>query len=92
MQSAGIFDGDLAIVDRALEAGHNDIVVALLKNELVCKQSAISQPPLFGLLDHAADSATSLPFGASMNSAMINAPMMPRVLASTKLLLNVPVY
>lgn len=26
MQGAGIFDGDLAIVDRALEAGHNDIV------------------------------------------------------------------
>lgn len=38
MQGAGIFDGDLAIVDRALEAGHNDIVVALLNNEPVCKR------------------------------------------------------
>jgi DNA polymerase V len=38
MLGAGIFDGDLAIVDRALEAGHNDIVVALLNNEPVCKR------------------------------------------------------
>lgn len=38
MQGAGIFDGDLAIVDRALEAAHNDIVVALLNNEPVCKR------------------------------------------------------
>ncbi|MGF6513001.1 DNA polymerase V [Pseudomonas sp. BT76 TE3572] len=38
MQGAGIFDGDLAIVDRALEAGHNDIVVALLNNEPMCKR------------------------------------------------------
>lgn len=38
MQGAGIFDGDLAIVDRALEAGHNDIVVALLNNDPVCKR------------------------------------------------------
>lgn len=38
MQGAGIFDGDLAIVDRALEAAHNDIVVALLNNDPVCKR------------------------------------------------------
>ncbi|QCY09581.1 translesion error-prone DNA polymerase V autoproteolytic subunit [Pseudomonas sp. MPC6] len=38
MQGAGIFDGDLAIVDRALEAGHNAIVVALLNNDPVCKR------------------------------------------------------
>ncbi|UVM59102.1 LexA family transcriptional regulator [Pseudomonas sp. B21-010] len=38
MQGAGIFDGDLAIVDRALEADHNDVVVALLNNEPVCKR------------------------------------------------------
>jgi DNA polymerase V len=38
MQGAGIFDGDLAIVDRALEASHNDIVVALLNNEPMCKR------------------------------------------------------
>ncbi|VVP67524.1 Protein UmuD [Pseudomonas fluorescens] len=38
MQGAGIFDGDLAIVDRALEAAHNDIVVALLNHEPVCKR------------------------------------------------------
>ncbi|TPG87811.1 peptidase S24 [Pseudomonas caspiana] len=38
MQGVGIFDGDLAIVDRAMEAGHNDIVVALLNNEPMCKR------------------------------------------------------
>ncbi|MCF4996619.1 translesion error-prone DNA polymerase V autoproteolytic subunit [Pseudomonas syringae] len=38
MQGAGIFDGDLVIVDRALDAEHNDIVVALLNNEPVCKR------------------------------------------------------
>ncbi|BCT33544.1 LexA family protein [Pseudomonas protegens] len=38
MQGAGIFDGDLAIVDRALDAGDNDIVVALLNNEPICKR------------------------------------------------------
>jgi DNA polymerase V len=38
MQGAGVFDGDLAIVDRALEAGHNDIVVALLNNDPVRKR------------------------------------------------------
>lgn len=38
MQGAGIFDGDLAIVNRALEAGHHNIVVALLNNEPICKR------------------------------------------------------
>ncbi|MDI3358526.1 MULTISPECIES: LexA family transcriptional regulator [unclassified Pseudomonas] len=41
MQGVGIFDADLAIVDRALEAGHNDIVVALLNNEPICKRLCI---------------------------------------------------
>lgn len=38
MQGAGIFDGDLAVVDRSLEPTHGHIVIALLNNEPVCKR------------------------------------------------------
>ncbi|WP_431080116.1 LexA family protein [Pseudomonas thivervalensis] len=41
MQGAGIFEGDLAVVDRALEPAHGHIVVALLNNEPVCKRLCI---------------------------------------------------
>jgi DNA polymerase V len=38
MQGVGIFDGDLAVVDRAIEPIHGHVVVALLNNEPVCKR------------------------------------------------------
>lgn len=38
MQDAGIFSGDLAVVDRAIEAGHGHVVVALLNNDPLCKR------------------------------------------------------
>lgn len=38
MQGAGIFEGDLAIVDRAIEPAHGHIVAALLNNEPICKR------------------------------------------------------
>ncbi|PYC25297.1 peptidase S24 [Pseudomonas jessenii] len=38
MQGAGIFEGDLAIVDRSIEPVHGNIVVALLNNDPVCKR------------------------------------------------------
>jgi DNA polymerase V len=41
MQGAGIFDGDLAVVDRSLEAAHGHIVVALLNNDPLCKRLCI---------------------------------------------------
>ena len=41
MQGAGIFDGDLAVVDRSLEPVHGHIVVALLNNDPVCKRLCI---------------------------------------------------
>ncbi|MEZ1317028.1 S24 family peptidase [Pseudomonas fluorescens] len=41
MQGAGIFEGDLAIVDRSLEPVHGHIVVALLNNDPVCKRLCI---------------------------------------------------
>ena len=41
MQGAGIFAGDLAVVDRAIEPTHNHIIVALLNNEPLCKRLVI---------------------------------------------------
>lgn len=38
MQGAGIFDGDLVIVDRALEARHGHIVIAAVNGEPLCKR------------------------------------------------------
>lgn len=41
MQGAGIFDGDLAVVDRSLEPAHGHVVVALLNNDPLCKRLCI---------------------------------------------------
>ena len=38
MQGVGIYSGDLAVVDRAIEAGHGHVVVALLNNDPICKR------------------------------------------------------
>ncbi|HMB15900.1 MAG TPA: translesion error-prone DNA polymerase V autoproteolytic subunit [Pelovirga sp.] len=38
MIEAGIFPGDLVIVDRALEAKHNDIIVVAINGELTIKK------------------------------------------------------
>ncbi len=37
MTGAGIFDGDLLIVDRAVNPVHGDVVLAALNGELTCK-------------------------------------------------------
>lgn len=37
MEGAGIHDGDILIVDRAIEAAHGDVVVAAVGGELTCK-------------------------------------------------------
>ena len=37
MEGVGIFDGDLLIVDRAVEPRHGSIVVAIIDGELTCK-------------------------------------------------------
>ncbi|TDV67554.1 LexA family transcriptional regulator [Pseudomonas sp. LP_7_YM] len=44
MQGAGIFCGDLVIVDRSLYAEHGDIVVASLNTEPVCKRLHMRGP------------------------------------------------
>jgi DNA polymerase V len=38
MQGAGIYCGDLVIVDRSLDAVHGDIVIAAINSEPVCKR------------------------------------------------------
>ncbi|MBK0058134.1 translesion error-prone DNA polymerase V autoproteolytic subunit [Pseudomonas sp. S44] len=38
MQGAGIFSGDLLIVDRSKDAEHGDIVIAAINAEPVCKR------------------------------------------------------
>ena len=37
MREAGIFNGDLLIVDRAVQPTHNAIIVAAVNGELTCK-------------------------------------------------------
>lgn len=38
MQGAGIFEGDIGIVDRSIEPIHGHLVVAALNNEPICKR------------------------------------------------------
>ena len=38
MTGAGIFDGDLLVVDRSIPADHNRIVIAALEGELTVKR------------------------------------------------------
>jgi len=38
MQGAGIYSGDIVIVDRSLYAEHGDIIIAALNTEPVCKR------------------------------------------------------
>jgi DNA polymerase V len=38
MIDAGIFDGDVLVVDRSLEPKHNDVVLATLNNQFIVKR------------------------------------------------------
>ena len=38
MRSAGVCDGDLALVDRAVTAAHGHIVIAIVNDEFVCRR------------------------------------------------------
>lgn len=46
MQGAGIYAGDLAVVDRAIEPKHDHIIVALLNNDPLCKRLVIRETSL----------------------------------------------
>jgi DNA polymerase V len=37
MQQLGIYDGDLLVVDRSIEAGHGNVIIAAVEGELTCK-------------------------------------------------------
>ncbi len=47
MEGAGIYDNDMLIVDRALEAKSNDVVVAVLNGELTVKRIHYKNKRLF---------------------------------------------
>ena len=38
MRDAGIDDGDLVLVDRAVAAGHGHVVIAMVDDEFVCRR------------------------------------------------------
>jgi DNA polymerase V len=38
MREAGVDDGDLALVDRALTAAHGQVVIAIVNDEFVCRR------------------------------------------------------
>lgn len=38
MRDAGVDDGDLALVDRAMNATHGQVVIAILNDEFVCRR------------------------------------------------------
>lgn len=38
MREAGLYDGDLLLVDRAIKPGHGQIVVAVVDGDFTCKQ------------------------------------------------------
>ena len=46
MIEAGIFSGDVLVVDRSLKARHGDIVVASLDSEMTVKQLHATPPPI----------------------------------------------
>ncbi|MGO3692815.1 translesion error-prone DNA polymerase V autoproteolytic subunit [Marinobacter sp.] len=46
MIEAGIYPGDVLVVDRSLRAGHGDIIIASLESEMTVKQLHITPPPV----------------------------------------------
>lgn len=38
MQAAGVEDGDLALIDRSMEATHGRIVIAIVNDEFICRR------------------------------------------------------
>lgn len=47
MIEAGIYDGDLLIVDRTLSAHHNNIVVAVLNDEMLVKYFIVNKNTIY---------------------------------------------
>ena len=51
MQGVGIYDGDLLIIDRALQPKQNDVIVAVLNGLFVCKLADIKNNQLLSAND-----------------------------------------
>lgn len=47
MKEVGIYNGDLLVVDRSLEAKNEDIIIAVLNGELTVKRIRIQRGRLF---------------------------------------------
>ncbi len=52
MRGAGIHDGDLLIVDRAVEVRHNRVIVAVLDGEFTVKRLQIVQGKVILKAEH----------------------------------------
>ena len=46
MIGAGIFPGDVLVVDRSLRAQHGDIIIASLESEMTVKELHLTPPPV----------------------------------------------
>ena len=46
MIEAGIYPGDVLVVDRSLRAKHGDIIIASLESEMTVKQLHLTPPPV----------------------------------------------
>src|SRR5690554_5472149 len=46
MVDAGIYPGDVLVVDRSLRAAHGDIIIASLESEMTVKQLHLTPPPV----------------------------------------------
>ena len=46
MVEAGIYPGDVLVVDRSLRAGHGDTIIASLESEMTVKQLHLTPPPV----------------------------------------------
>ena len=47
MIDAGIFPGDVLVVDRSLRAQHGDIIIASLESEMTVKELHLIPPPVY---------------------------------------------
>jgi DNA polymerase V len=47
MIGAGIFPGDVLVVDRSLRAQHGDIIIASLESEMTVKELHLTPPPIY---------------------------------------------
>lgn len=67
MRDAGIGDGDVLLVDRALNATTGNIVIVVLDGELVCRQLSLTQRGVRLLAADGATPARVIPAGEPLD-------------------------